>query len=114
MFATCLKSRISGIRIDRFANLCNVTKRYFLRKTILIYDLAFLPGAPPFIDTLGNDFDDDDLNITGFGGNLGGEVNIGNVSGASGSGRPTLKDYLDMTKANKMPMPGKSSEGSFC
>ena len=30
---------------------------------------------------------------------------------AGGGGRPTLKDYLDMMKANKMPLPGKQAEG---
>jgi hypothetical protein len=33
------------------------------------------------------------------------------VGPSAGGGRPTLKDYLDMMKANKMPIPGKAGEG---
>ena len=72
-------------------------------KTISLFLSDFSPGAPPFNDVVDVDIDSSDLS-----------VNIGSAGiVASGGGRPTLKDYLDMMKANKMPIPGKTSEGDF-
>ena len=75
----------------------------------------------------------DDFDIKGFGGigGMGGAGGMGGMGSAGGlsnaglgsvpssmslppsssTGRPTLKDYLDMMKANKMPIPGKQPEG---
>ena len=63
----------------------------------------------------------DDFDIKGFGGRGGaggmGGAGLGSVPSSmslppsSSTGRPTLKDYLDMMKANKMPIPGKQPEG---
>ena len=38
-------------------------------------------------------------------------IAMSGVGAGAGGGRPTLKDYLDMMKANKMPLPGKAGEG---
>ena len=74
----------------------------------------YAPGAPPFNDSA-------DMHMPEMGGSA--HVHIPEMpaahmttsaamtGGAGGGGRPTLKDYLDMMKANKMPLPGKQAEG---
>ncbi len=62
--------------------------------------LDYAPGAPPFLDNL----DDIEPDVP---------IVMGSVGAGAGGGRPTLKDYLDMMKANKMPLPGKASEGNI-
>ena len=77
-----------------------INKQKHVEEIFLLLFTDFAPGAPPFNDSLDVDVD---LDIP---------VNIGSAGVVpSGGGRPTLKDYLDMMKANKMPIPGKTSEG---
>ena len=73
----------------------------------------YAPGAPPFNDSV-----DMQLPEAAISSNVRiPEMTSAHVAamtggaGGSGGGRPTLKDYLDMMKANKMPLPGKQTEG---
>jgi hypothetical protein len=66
----------------------------------------FAPGAPPFNESL-------DMQLPEMGTSSHAhmpEMPSTHVAVSAG-GRPTLKAYLDMMKANKMPLPGKQAEG---